>query len=180
MFPQGSNRFYLREVVVHHFKSYGQKLQFNFTNSLNCVVGKNGCGKSALIDAICCSLGVDYRRLRVNKYSELITHLENQPADQCTVQLVFQNGNQSFTISFSIDSQENYTFVCQLCFISSFRFNGKQLSRERIRRAVVEQLGLPIFPAPLFVIQQNRVQSFCCNDSSFLIDFIHEVIFSSS
>ena len=57
----------------------------------------------------------------------------------------------------------------------SYRYNGKTLSRERLRQAVSDQLGLRIAPDPLFLIQQNRIKSFCCNDSDFLINFIMEV-----
>lgn len=56
-----------------------------------------------------------------------------------------------------------------------FRYNGKVLSRDRIRKIVTENLHLQIYPDLLFVIQQNRIQHFCCNDSQFLIDFIMEV-----
>lgn len=59
--------------------------------------------------------------------------------------------------------------------MARFRYNGKSLSRERLRSAVLEQLGLPIAPNPLFLIQQNRVQNFAYNDSAFLVNYIHEV-----
>ena len=57
----------------------------------------------------------------------------------------------------------------------SFRYNGKTITRERLRKTVLSQLGLPISPYPLFVIQQNHIQTFCVNDSSFLVNYIHEV-----
>ncbi|KNB42620.1 hypothetical protein JH06_4401 [Blastocystis sp. subtype 4] len=102
-------RYHIKSVSVNSFKSFGNNTTIHFTEQLTCIVGKNGCGKSALIDAICCCLGVDVKRL------------------------------------------------------------------QRLRQAVSDQLGLRIAPDPLFVIQQNRIQSFCCNDSDFLINFIMEV-----
>ena len=145
---------YLERVSVFHFKSYTQKQEFHFSDKLNCIVGRNGCGKSALIDAICCALGFNVKQLRVSKYSELITH----QMEKCNVELQFC-GCRNVSISFSVDSSGSVTF----------RYNGKQLSRERLRQTIGEQLGLT---SPIFVIQQNRIQSFYDN----LVDFLHEVI----
>ena len=109
--------------------------------------------KSRRIDAICCALGFDLKRLRVSKYSELITHQK----EKCHVELQF-GGKKNVTLKFSADTQGT---VC-------FRYNGKQLSRERLRQTIGEQLGLT---DPIFVIQQNRIQSYYDN----LVDFLHEV-----
>ena len=143
----------LKQVSVFHFKSYDSEQKYRFSEKLNCIVGRNGSGKSALIDAICCALGFDLKRLRVSKYSELITHQK----EKCRVELQF-GGAKSATIKFAADTQGNV----------SFRYNGKQLSRERLRQTVGEQLGLT---DPIFVIQQNRIQSYYDN----LVDLLHEV-----
>ena len=145
---------YLERISIFHFKSYTQQQEFHFSDKLNCIVGRNGCGKSALVDAICCTLGFNVKHLRVSKYSELITH----QMEKCNVELQFC-GCKNVVISFSVDSAGPVTF----------RYNGKQLSRERLRQTIGEQLGLT---SPIFVIQQNRIQSFYDN----LVDFLHEVI----
>ena len=143
----------LKQVSVFHFKSYDNEQKYRFSEKLNCIVGRNGSGKSALIDAICCALGFDLKRLRVSKYSELITHQK----EKCHVELQF-GGKKNVTLKFSADTQGT---VC-------FRYNGKQLSRERLRQTIGEQLALT---DPIFVIQQNRIQSYYDN----LVDFLHEV-----
>ena len=107
-FQMPESSFYLKQIVVNNFKSYGNALAIPFTRELNCIVGMNGCGKSALIDAICCCLGVDYRRLRVEQYSELITHLDTKSPDQCSIQLDFQSTKQKkeqITLLFTCDSK---------------------------------------------------------------------------
>ena len=99
-------RYHIKSISVNSFKSFGNNTTIQFTEQLTCIVGKNGCGKSALIDAICCCLGVDVKRLRCSKYSELITHLETTTADKCTIQLEFQdilNSRSGIRISFSSD-----------------------------------------------------------------------------
>ena len=170
--------FYLKEVTVSNFKSYGNQLTIPFSRELNCIVGKNGCGKSALLDAICCCLGVDYRRLRVERYSEFITHLDAKNPDQCSVQLLFQHttkASETIHIQFSCDSKDNVALSPPFTVTASFRYNGKSLSRERLRSAVQEQLGLSVAPNPLFLIQQNRVQNFGLDSSAFLVNYIQEV-----
>lgn len=102
-------RYYLKEVTVNSFKSFGGVTSIRFNDKLNCIVGKNGCGKSALIDAICCSLGVDVRRLRCDKYAELITHLETKTASQCTVQLLFQDMRDPKTLLLAFTAEDNGT-----------------------------------------------------------------------
>ena len=84
-------RYFLKEIQLNNFKSYGAATKVSFSRQLSCVVGRNGCGKSALIDAICCCLGVDCKQLRCQKYSDLITHLEGKTAEKCSVQLLFEN-----------------------------------------------------------------------------------------
>ena len=170
--------FYIREVTISNFKSYGNQLTIPFSRELNCIVGKNGCGKSALLDAICCCLGVDYRRLRVERYNEFITHLDTKNPDQCSVQLLFQHttkGSETIRIQFSCDSKGNVTSSLHRPVRDRFRYNGKSLSRERLRSVVQEHLGLSVIPNPLFLIQQNRVQNFGLDDSAFLVNYIHEV-----
>ena len=101
------SRYHIKDISVNNFKSFGNNTTINFTSQLNCVVGKNGCGKSALIDAICCCLGVDVKRLRCSKYAELITHLDTNTADKCTIQLEFQdvqNSRNVIRIAFSSDA----------------------------------------------------------------------------
>lgn len=102
----------LVSVTVSHFKSYSEKVTFDLRDQFVCITGKNGCGKSALIDAICCCSGVDKRKLRVSSYEELITHLDNQIYDNCSIELKFQNlkGKKSESIiSFSTTSSGNTT-----------------------------------------------------------------------
>ena len=107
-------RYYLKEITVNSFKSFGSVTCIHFNDKLNCIVGKNGCGKSALIDAICCCLGVDVKRLRCGRYAELITHLETKTASQCTVQLLFQDARDQKTllISFTAEDDGTTTYDC--------------------------------------------------------------------
>ena len=182
-------RYFLKEVQLNNFKSFGAATKVSFSRQLSCVVGRNGCGKSALIDAICCCLGVDCKQLRCRKYSDLITHLEGKTAEKCSVQLLFENcSSEKNTITFGFTASRDGTTVyvkwneCDMkhtnsLLCPSFRYNGKMLSRERIRKIVTDQLKLHVHPDLLFVIQQNRIQHFCCNDNQFLSDFIMEVGF---
>ena len=105
-------QYYLKEVQLNNFKSYGTATKVSFTHQLSCVVGRNGCGKSALIDAICCCLGVDCRQLRCRKYSDLITHLEGKTAEKCSIQLLFEHCSlEKNTITFGFTASKDGTTV---------------------------------------------------------------------
>lgn len=168
--------FYLSSITLHHFKSFGNTTNISFNHPFTCITGKNGCGKSSIIDALCCCLGCEKKNVRISNYKEVITHLDNQICDNCSVQLQFHNHENKpvAAITFSTDLSGNNLYLYN-CIKSRFRYNGKIITRERLRSAVFQQLGLPIYPSPLFVIQQNHIQNFCNNDDSFLIHFIQEV-----
>lgn len=106
------HHYFLKEVQLNNFKSYGTPIKVSFNHQLSCVVGRNGCGKSALIDAICCCLGVDCKQLRCRKYSDLITHLEGKTAEKCSIQLLFENCNsEKNTITFGFTTSKDGTTV---------------------------------------------------------------------
>lgn len=104
---QFSSGIQLSSITLCHFKSYAYKTSLPFSDQFVCITGKNGCGKSALIDGICCCLGVDKNRLRISNYSECITHLDNQIYDNCSIELVFEDSYEHrkvATLVFTVDS----------------------------------------------------------------------------
>lgn len=62
---------YIHEIIIEGFKSYANRTVIGpFDPSFNAVTGKNGSGKSNILDAICFVLGITNLK-QVNIYSLL-------------------------------------------------------------------------------------------------------------
>ncbi len=48
---------YLKEIQTYGFKSFADKINFEFTKNINGIVGPNGSGKSNVVDAVRWVLG---------------------------------------------------------------------------------------------------------------------------
>ena len=109
---------------------------------LTCIIGKNGCGKSALIDSICCCLGGNQKKLRVSKYSELISQTDNSNSDNCSVEIVFEETKtrKQTKISFFADIHGNVVYHSFAIIIVGLSITEKQY----LGRNYVKQLAISL------------------------------------
>src|SRR3989338_11534896 len=91
----------INKLVMTGFKSFAQKTELIFGNTINLVLGANGNGKSNVLDAICFVLGrTSSKSLRAEKTSHLIYDggKTKKPAEKGQVDIHFDNATGIFHI----------------------------------------------------------------------------------
>lgn len=85
---------YLKRVSVSGFKSFADRVDFEFSRGVTCVVGPNGCGKSNVVDAVKWVLGEQSARsLRGRQMADMIFNgsATRKSSSLAQVDLVFDN-----------------------------------------------------------------------------------------
>ena len=92
-----------KSLEILGFKSFPEKIIFDFSNGLTAIVGPNGSGKSNVVDAIRWVLGEQSsKNLRVSNLVDVIFsgNLKKPPAGFASVKAIFDNSSKSFPVDF--------------------------------------------------------------------------------
>ncbi|MBI3625806.1 MAG: chromosome segregation protein SMC [Candidatus Rokubacteria bacterium] len=84
----------LEKIIVHGFKSFGEKTEFKILPGITAIVGPNGTGKSNVADAIRWALGEQSpKSLRGHRMEDVIFHgsASHKPLGLADVELIFAN-----------------------------------------------------------------------------------------
>ena len=95
---------YLKNIEVYGFKSFAQKINFEFHNGITGIVGPNGSGKSNILDAILWVLGEQsYKNIRAKESSDVIFSggKNKKPKSMAEVSLIIENEDRYLDIDFS-------------------------------------------------------------------------------
>ena len=95
---------YLKEIQTYGFKSFADKINFEFTKNINGIVGPNGSGKSNVIDAVRWVLGEgSNKQLRANDSTSIIFSgsKSRKPLNSAMVSIVFDNSDRHLPIDFN-------------------------------------------------------------------------------
>jgi chromosome segregation protein len=145
---------YLKRIVLHGFKSFADRTEFEFGPGLTMVVGPNGCGKSNILDALRWVLGEQSARsLRGHKMLDVIFagSRSRKPANAASVELTFDN-RTGF-----LSSDEPEVSVGRVLYRngdSEYRINGKVCRLKDIRHLFLDTgVGVDAYS----IIEQGRV-----------------------
>jgi len=92
---------YLKRICMSGFKSFADRVEFDFPPGVTCIVGPNGCGKSNVVDAFKWVLGEQSARsLRGRQMLDMIFNgsSSRKAAGMAQVDLVFDNGDRALPL----------------------------------------------------------------------------------
>lgn len=95
---------YLKEIQTYGFKSFADKINFEFTNNINGIVGPNGSGKSNVVDAVRWVLGeASNKSLRTSDNISVIFSgsKSRRPLNSAMVNIIFDNTDRHLPIDFN-------------------------------------------------------------------------------
>ena len=92
---------FLKRITISGFKSFADKVDFDFGPGVTCIVGPNGCGKSNVVDAFKWVLGEQSARsLRGRQMSDMIFNgsSSRRSSGVAQVDLVFDNADRALAL----------------------------------------------------------------------------------
>ena len=95
---------YLKEIQTYGFKSFADKINFEFTKNINGIVGPNGSGKSNVVDAVRWVLGeASNKQIRATDSASVIFSgsKSRKPLNSAMVNIVFDNTDRHLPIDFN-------------------------------------------------------------------------------
>ena len=95
---------YLKNIEVYGFKSFAQKINFEFHNGITGIVGPNGSGKSNVADAVRWVLGEQRaKQLRGSKMEDVIFagSSARKPVSVAEVELLLDNTDGTLPVDFA-------------------------------------------------------------------------------
>lgn len=147
---------FLKRLVLHGFKSFADRTEFEFDRGRTSIVGPNGCGKSNVLDSVRWVLGEQSAKtLRGHKMLDVVFSgsRSRQPANFAEVELVFDN---ALGILATDEQEVSVGRVLYRNGESDYRLNGKPCRLKDVRDLFLDTgVGVDAYS----VIEQGKVDA---------------------
>lgn len=147
---------FVKKLVMHGFKSFGQKTEILFDKGINVIVGPNGSGKSNVSDALCFVLGrLSAKSMRAAQAKNLIFMGSKyvKPSKEASVELIFDNSDRAFGLE---RDEINLVRTVKRNGQSIYKINGETKTRGEMLE-VLAQAGID--PYGFNLVLQGQIQS---------------------
>ena len=168
---------FIKEIVIEGFKSYKKRTIISgFHSHYNAIRGRNGSGKSNILDAICFVLGIsDLKRIRVNVLAQLIYKSGQANIKKANVTIIFDNSDKSnshpkYLNKDSISIRREYSIQGQ----SKYSINGTRVSLENLKDFLFK-CGLKV-DKHNFLIMQNKIQETISKKEKEILEMVEDAL----
>ncbi len=148
---------FIKELVIHGFKSFARETRIPFKNTMNVIIGPNGSGKSNVTDAICFVLGrLGSKSMRAKRTSNLLFAgtQKYKPSAEAGVEMVFDNMDKGFSLA---EKEISIKRILRRNGQSIYKINGEVKTRQEIIE-LLAQAGID--PNGFNIVLQGEIDSF--------------------
>src|SRR4051812_32451074 len=90
---------YIKQLILEGFKTYKERTSIDPFHSMhNCILGKNGSGKSNILDAIQFVLSDKFAGMRSEERAKLLYEGAGREIMAASVEIIFDNSDNRFPI----------------------------------------------------------------------------------
>ncbi|KNC50009.1 condensin complex component subunit [Thecamonas trahens ATCC 50062] len=148
---------YILELILDGFKSYATRTVISgFDRSFNAITGKNGSGKSNILDAILFVLSSSPGSLRAENLNALIYKSGQAGVTKASVTIVFDNTDpEQSPVGYEQFNQITVTRQLALGGRSKYIINGRQANLARVQN-MFHSVGLNM-QTPTFLVMQGMI-----------------------
>ncbi|MHC4958799.1 MAG: chromosome segregation protein SMC [Planctomycetota bacterium] len=144
----------ISKLILHGFKSFADKTEFDFTGGITVIVGPNGCGKSNVVDAVKWVLGEQRpTSLRGKEMQDVIFSGTDSRKGLgfAEVTVIFDNAERTLPIDYA---EVSVTRRLYKSGESEYQINGNSARLRDIRELLMDSGG---GPGALTVMEQGNI-----------------------
>eukprot|EP00934_Nitzschia_sp_Nitz4_P004597 Nitzschia sp. Nitz4//scaffold6_size259037//88180//92167//NITZ4_001062-RA/size259037-augustus-gene-0.319-mRNA-1//-1//CDS//3329556857//4587//frame0 len=163
---------HIKQITISNFRSFRQQPEIHpFAPTTNCVVGRNGSGKSNLFDAIqFVLLGPRFATLRTEERQALLHEGSGSAAVTAFVEVVFDNSDQRFSLEHSDEVVLRRTVGAKK---DEFFLQRKRATKQEVQ-SLLEGAGFSK-SNPYFMVQQGKIQTLCVMTDTQRLELLQQV-----